>query len=149
MRNDAVATARRLNNRLGPLRRAVLRASRSAADLPDIPEAQIEVMRSLATTGESTPSELAGVLRLARSTVSNLLSQMERAGLVERRLVIGDGRRTAVGLSTLASARLQAFDEAAADVLVTALLDLPREDVATIAAALPALERLQERIATF
>lgn len=139
-------TARLLAHRLGPLRRALLRASRSAADLPDIPEAQIEVMRALAATGESAPSDLADALGLARSTVSNLLAQMERAELVERHLVAGDGRRTAVGLTPLAVARLRAFDESAAKVVVAALSNLPSQDVEAIAAALPALERLQQRI---
>lgn len=139
-------TARLLSDRLGPLRRAVSRASRSSAALPDIPDAQIEVMRCLSTTGTRTPSELADALGLARSTVSNLLSQMERSELVERRLVSGDGRRTQVGLTPLAAARLRAFDDAATAVLVAALQDLPDGDAAAIAAALPALERLHERV---
>lgn len=146
MDDGITRTAGSLAHQLGPLRRAVLRASRSAADLPDIPEAQIEVMRSLAATGESAPSDLADTLGLARSTISNLLSQMQGARLIERHLVAGDGRRTSVGLTPLAETRLRAFDESAAHILATALRDLSPGDVATIAAALPALERLQHRI---
>lgn len=146
MDDGIIHTAGLLAHQLGPLRRAVLRASRSAADLPDIPEAQIEVMRSLAMTGESAPSDLADTLGLARSTVSNLLSQMEKAELIERHLVAGDGRRTRVGLTPLAETRLRAFDESAAHILAAALRDLSAGDVAAIAAALPALDRLQHRI---
>ncbi|MFZ8757261.1 MarR family winged helix-turn-helix transcriptional regulator [Microbacterium sp. HMH0099] len=146
MDDGALRTARALSDRLGPLRRAVLRTSRAAADLPDIPDAQIEVMRTLAATGGSAPSDLAAGLGLARSTVSNLLSQMEKGGLIERRVVPGDGRRSVVALSPLASARLHAFDDAATEVIVSALLDLPAGDLDAIAGALPALERLQHVI---
>jgi len=146
MDDGTTNTARRLSDRLGPLRRALLRASRSAADLPDVPDAQIELMRSLAATGETSPSDLAGTLGLARSTVSNLLSQMQQTGLVERQLAPHDARRTVVALTPLAAARLRAFDDAATGVLVAALLDMPDADRNAIAAALPALERLQHRI---
>ncbi|WP_279366941.1 MarR family winged helix-turn-helix transcriptional regulator [Microbacterium testaceum] len=146
MDDGILHTAGLLAHQLGPLRRAVLRASRSAADLPDIPDAQIEVMRSLATTGESAPSDLADTLGLARSTISNLISHMEKADLIERHLVAGDGRRTRVGLTPLAETRLRAFDDSAAHILSVALRDLSANDVAAIAAALPALDRLQHSI---
>lgn len=145
MIDDIVRTAGSLAHQLGPLRRAVLRASRSAADLPDIPDAQIELMRALAAAGDNTPSDLADSLGLARSTVSNLISQLEREQLVERHLVAGDGRRTRVALTPLAQARLRTFDESATRVLAEALRGLDPGDVAAITAALPALDRLQHR----
>lgn len=144
MIDDIVRTAGSLAHQLGPLRRAVLRASRSAADLPDIPDAQIELMRALAAA-DNTPSDLADSLGLARSTVSNLISQLEREQLVERHLVAGDGRRTRVALTPLAQARLRTFDESATRVLAEALRGLDPGDVAAITAALPALDRLQHR----
>ncbi|PTT23224.1 transcriptional regulator [Microbacterium sp. HMWF026] len=144
MVDDIAHTAGSLAHQLGPLRRAVLRASRSAADLPDIPDAQIELMRALAAA-DNTPSDLADSLGLARSTVSNLISQLEREHLVERHLVAGDGRRTRVALTPLARARLRTFDESATRVLAEALRGLDPGDVAAITAALPALDRLQHR----
>ena len=138
--------ARRLSDRIGPFRRALLRTSREVADLPDIPDAQVEVMRALAA-GTTTPSTLAGRLGLARSTVSNLVSAMESAGLLERRLAAGDGRRTELRLTPLAEERLAAYDEASTTVLVEALDRLSPEDRAALAAALPALEHLHREIA--
>jgi DNA-binding MarR family transcriptional regulator len=85
-------------------------------------------------------------LGLARSTVSNLVSAMEQSGLVERRLVGGDGRRTTVHLTPLAVDRLRTYDDAATSVLVDALGHLSAEDVHALAAALPALERLHREI---
>ncbi|MDM7887949.1 MarR family transcriptional regulator [Curtobacterium sp. RHCJP20] len=137
--------ARRLSDRIGPFRRALLRTSREVADLPDIPDAQVEVMRALAA-GTTAPSALAGRLGLARSTVSNLVSAMESAGLVERRLAAGDGRRTELRLTPLAEERLAAYDEASTTVLVEALDRLSPEDRAALAAALPALEHLHHEI---
>ncbi|QCR42173.1 transcriptional regulator [Curtobacterium sp. SGAir0471] len=137
--------ARRLSDRVGPFRRALLRTSREVADLPDIPDAQVEVMRALAV-GTTTPSTLASRLGLARSTVSNLVSAMETAGLLERRLAAGDGRRTELRLTALAEERLTAYDEASTSVLVAALDRLSPEDRAALAAALPALEHLHREV---
>ena len=138
--------ARRLSDRIGPFRRALLRTSRAVADLPDVPDAQVEVMRALSDS-TTTPSALARRLGLARSTVSNLVSAMESAGLVERRLAPGDGRRTELRLTPLAEERLTAYDEASTTVLVEALGRLSSEDRDALAAALPALERLHREIA--
>lgn len=138
--------ARRLSERIGPFRRALLRASRDAADLPDLPDAQIEVMRALVGSTGTTPSGLARTLGLARSTVSNLVSAMETAGLVERRLATGDGRRTELRLTALAEERLTAYDEASTAVLVDALRRLPETDRDALAAALPVLEHLHREV---
>lgn len=146
-RDPALLTARRLGGLVGPLRRSLLRASRAAAVLPDVPEAQVEVLRALDGAGGSSPSALAARLGLARPTVSNLLSAMEGAGLVERRASGGDGRRTGVHLTPLAVQRLRAYDEAATGVLLEALGSLPEEDLRALTAALPALERLHRRVA--
>lgn len=139
--------ARRLSDRIGPFRRTLLRTSRAVADLPDLPDAQIEVMRALTGQDDTAPSGLASRLGLARSTVSNLLSAMETAGLVERRLAGGDGRRTTVRLTPLATERLARYDEAATSVLIDALRALSAADRSAVDAALPVLERLHGEIA--
>ena len=49
----------RLSGLISPLRRGLLRAARTAEHLPDIPDAQIEVLRALPTgtvrSGEMSP----------------------------------------------------------------------------------------------
>lgn len=143
---DLPRVARRLSAEVGPFRRALLSTARRSVALPDIPDAQIEVLRRLAEDGWSTPTGLGRVLGLARSTVSNLVAAMEREGLVERRLARGDGRSTEVGLTDLARRRLGEYDTSAERVLVDALGALGPDDQRALAAALPVLERLRARL---
>lgn len=140
------AVARRLGAELGPFRRRLMNASRSAADLPDLPDAQVEVLRRLEATGWATPTGLGHGLGLARSTVSNLILAMERDGLVDRRLAKGDGRSTEVGLTDHARDLLRTFDRSAEGVLVGALRGLTAAERHDIARALPALEALHAAI---
>ncbi|PPF62559.1 transcriptional regulator, partial [Rathayibacter tritici] len=118
---DTGSVARRLSAEIGPFRRTLLSASRRDGALPEIPDAQIEVLRRLDEDGWSTPTALGRSLGLARSTISNLVAAMEREGLVERRLATGDGRSTEVGLTALARERLAVYDASAERVLVAAL----------------------------
>jgi DNA-binding MarR family transcriptional regulator len=143
---ELAAVARRLGSELGPFRRRLMNASRSAADLPDLPDAQVEVLRRLETTGWATPTALGRGLGLARSTVSNLVLAMERDGLVDRRLARGDGRSTEVGLTDHARDLLRTFDRSAEGVLVGALRSLTADERRAIARALPALEALHAAI---
>ncbi len=95
---SAVDTASEFGRLIGPLRRAVLR-TRLAEDLPDLPEAQIELLRALEIVGTATPSELAAQLRVAPSTISNLVRTMTAAGLVRRTPSTTDLRTVQLGLS--------------------------------------------------
>src|SRR5690348_11070322 len=95
-------TATTLSRLLGPLRRAVLRSARSAGNLPDLPDAQIELLRVLAACPGATPRAVATQLRMAPSTVSNLVKTMTASGLVERRPSPHDLRT--VGLTATAAA---------------------------------------------
>lgn len=140
---DLPRVARRLSAEIGPFRRTLLGTARRSVALPDIPDAQIEVLRRLDEDGWSSPTALGRSLGLARSTVSNLVAAMERDGLVERRLARGDGRSTEVGLTDLARRRLADYDVSAERVLVAAMRALPDGDRRALAAAMPALERLR------
>ncbi|MEW1958705.1 MarR family transcriptional regulator [Kineococcus sp. NPDC059986] len=132
--------ARRLGPLLGPLRRTVLRRSRDLAALPDLPEAQVELLRVLADDGPQSPSGLADRLHLARPTISNLLRTMTSAGLVDRSP--GAGRAVAVSATGHALELLRRYDAASARTLERALGHLDAGDRAALAAALPALDRL-------
>ena len=132
----------RLGQMTGPLRRAVLRAVRVAADLPDLPEAQIEVLRVLAAETSLTSGELAARLRLARPTTSNLLTTMRRQGLVESERIDGDLRRVVVRPTPHALDLLARYDRASRQVLTDALDSLGGDARRAIVAAVPALEEL-------
>jgi DNA-binding MarR family transcriptional regulator len=134
--------AARLGRLTGPLRRAVLRSVRVAADLPDLPEAQIEVLRALAAETSLASGDLAERLRLARPTTSNLLTTMQRQGLVEREHVGEDLRRVVVRPTRRALDLLARYDRASRQVLADALGSLDDDARRAVVAALPALEGL-------
>lgn len=145
---DLPAVARQLSAEVGPFRRSLLNTARRSVDLPDIPDAQIEVLRRLDVDGWSNPTALGRALGLARSTVSNLVAAMERDGLVERRLARGDGRSTEVGLTDLARQRLAVYDASAERVLVAAMEALSDGERRVLRDAGPALERLRQQLET-
>ncbi|WP_380176512.1 MarR family winged helix-turn-helix transcriptional regulator [Kineococcus sp. DHX-1] len=141
---SAAGTARRLGPLLGPLRRTVLRRSRDLAALPDLPEAQVELLRVLAGQGAQSPSGLADRLRLARPTVSNLLRTLSAAGLVDRSP--GAGRAVQVSATDHARELLARYDAASARTLEQALDRLDAADRTALATALPTLERLLDAL---
>lgn len=138
--------AARLAAVISPLRRTLLAAARAAEHLPEIPDAQIEVVRALPRDTVSTPGELATRLRLNRSTVSNLLASMEAKGLVERRPRPGNLRQVEVLATAKAHDLFDRFDLASGDLVAQAADTLTGEDRAALAAAVPALERLRDAL---
>lgn len=142
MHDETTATASGLSVLLGPLRRRVLRRSRELADLPDLPEAQVELLRVLAERGPLTPSRLAETLHLARSTISNLLRVTGVAGLTERSSGAGDLRVVNVSATGSALSLLDRYDRASAATVAAAAARLTPEDQAALPAVVAVLERL-------
>ena len=139
-------TAARLGSLISPLRRSLLRVARSSEHLPEIPDAQIEVLRALPAGTERTSGELAEELGLSRPTISNLLRDMEGAGLVTRQAAADDRRRVLVAASARALDLLTRFDHASATVLADVLDRLGDADRRTLDDALGALERLRDAV---
>ena len=133
------STALELSRQLGPLRRSLLRATREAADLPDIPDSHIEVMRALVDTPSMSPGSLATHLNLARSTVSNLIKAMVDAGLVDRSVSSDDLRGATLTASSKALHLLEENDAVSSQVLSDALEELTPDRRRTLSAAIPAL----------
>ncbi|WP_137845013.1 MarR family transcriptional regulator [Microbacterium sp. 2FI] len=136
--------ATRLTAVISPLRRALLSAARAQEGLPDIPDAQVEIIRALPRGTVASPSELAVRLGLGRSTVSNLLAAMERSGLVTRRTRSEDRRQVDVEASPEALGYFGRFDAAASSIVTAAAASLSAHDIDALAAAVPALERLRD-----
>ncbi|MFF5103275.1 MarR family winged helix-turn-helix transcriptional regulator [Streptomyces sp. NPDC000134] len=140
---DAARVAAGLGGLLGPLRRAVLRATRNAEGLPDLPEAQIELLRALSTSPEGlSPGAVAARLRVAPSTVSNLVRTMSAARLVERVRPAHDQRTVVLTASREAQDLLRRYDRASTAALTRVVDALAPADRAVLARALPALDRL-------
>ncbi|MFE0765634.1 MarR family winged helix-turn-helix transcriptional regulator [Streptomyces smyrnaeus] len=134
-------TATRIGRLIGPLRRAVLR-TRRIEGLPDLPEAQIELLRSLAEDGPCTPREVAGRLRIAPSTVSNLVRAMTASGLVERTPSATDLRTVRLAASPKALDMLGRYDRVSTGALRRALDELGPERREVLERALPVFAEL-------
>ncbi|MFI7546820.1 MarR family winged helix-turn-helix transcriptional regulator [Actinoplanes sp. NPDC049599] len=139
--------AARLAAVISPLRRTLLAAARAAERLPEIPDAQIEIIRALPRATVAGPGELADRLGLSRPTVSNLLSTMEANGLVERRPRPGNRRHVEVLATAKALDLFDRFDLASGNLVAGAAATLSTADRAALAAAVPALERLRDALA--
>jgi DNA-binding MarR family transcriptional regulator len=131
---------------ISPLRRTLLAAARAAEQLPEIPDAQIEIIRALPRGTVAAPGELAQRLGLSRSTVSNLLRAMETNGLIARRQRTDDRRQVAVLASARALDLFDRFDRASAELVAMAAATLSNKDNEALAAALPALQRLRDAL---
>jgi DNA-binding MarR family transcriptional regulator len=138
--------AARLASVISPLRRTLLATARATENLPEIPDAQIEIIRALPRGTVAGPGELAERLGLSRPTVSNLLTAMETAGLVERRPRPGNRRHVEVLATAKALDLFDRFDLASGDLVAAAAAGLSEADRAALAAAVPALERLRDAL---
>ncbi|PRB09384.1 MULTISPECIES: MarR family winged helix-turn-helix transcriptional regulator [unclassified Microbacterium] len=134
--------AARLAGVISPLRRALLAATRAEARLPELSEAQIDVLRTLPRGVAKGPAEIAATLRLSRPTVSNLLGAMQADDLVERTPDPADGRRVVVRASARALDLFDRFDAAHSALVARAADALDEEERAVLSAAVPVLERL-------
>jgi DNA-binding MarR family transcriptional regulator len=131
---------------LPPLRRATVQAVRAAEGLPDLPEAQVLMLRTLETAGPVTPGQLADELHLARPTVSNLVRELAASGLLDRKPSEQDGRSVTLELTDRARALLEAFNRGRQEVLAKALRSIPEEDRQNLAAAVPSLGLLLKQL---
>ncbi|BBZ28507.1 MarR family transcriptional regulator [Mycolicibacterium madagascariense] len=135
--------AETLSHLIGPLRRALLRATLRFDGLPDIPDAQVELLRAMSAKPSATPGQLADELGLARSTVSNLIKALTAAGLATRTLGHTDARNVEVEPTAQARTLLKRYDRASSELLDRALQHLSADDRRRIDAAMPALGRLR------
>ncbi|MFB2554395.1 MarR family winged helix-turn-helix transcriptional regulator [Herbiconiux liangxiaofengii] len=136
--------ASELGRQLGPLRRSVTQATRAEEALPDLPEAHIEVLRLLGDQPDLSTTQIAGRLRLARPTVSNLLSSMVRSDLVELVRQSTDRRLVTVRRTPRAVELLARYDVTSERIIDEALARLSSRDRSALEKAVPAMERLIE-----
>jgi DNA-binding MarR family transcriptional regulator len=142
--------ARSLSEQLPLLLRGVwrtaVRVARTADGQAPLPDAQIEVLHTLASRGPLSPTALAQTLQLARPTVSNLVREMTARGLLERWRSIADGRAALFSLTAEAESLMASVHRRRVETFERALAALPDEARHEIAAAMPALEQLQQRL---
>lgn len=142
------ATAAELFTAISVLRRAARRAAHGAWAQQPLPSAQAELLRLAARRPGITVADAAQELRLAPNTVSTLVSRLASAGLLKREKSSQDGRAVQLSATDKAERRLAEFRDLRAELAGRALARIPSRDQQALAAAVPALLRLAERMET-
>ncbi|ALG84488.1 MarR family winged helix-turn-helix transcriptional regulator [Gordonia phthalatica] len=128
------------------LRRSLRSSVREDFTWESLPMAQVEFLQRLEREPGLRIGDLARKHRMAVNTVSTLVNQMLKAGLVVRESDPDDKRAVLVLLSEEGRARLHAWTRANERRISAALGDLTADQRAAIDAAVPALAALAERL---
>ena len=103
------------------------------------------VLSALVTVGKSGPLRLAELGRIEQVSapgMTRIVADLEERGLLARRPDPDDGRAVLIEITPLGKDAVLRARAARAEVVGELLGDLTREEIATIEAALPALEKL-------
>ena len=109
---------------------------------PGITPSQLSVLFTVDRSGPLTPGELADLEEVQPPTVSRIIGGLEGEGLVTRTAAQGDRRTAVVAITPLGRKTLQDIQLRRDAWLARRTDSLQPEDSATLAAALPVLERL-------
>jgi len=105
-----------------------------------LPNASLAVLEHLAHAGPLTVSEAAAHLNRAQSVVSEIVSHLERQGMLERESDPADRRRTLVWLTGAGQDTLRRQREVlSTDLLAGALSRMPPDQVGALLGALRSL----------
>jgi DNA-binding MarR family transcriptional regulator len=128
------------------LRVAVLRLSRHLRkhDLADLTPTQLSALATVARDGPMRLGDLAAAERVAPSTLTRLVAALEERGYVERGVVPSDARACMLSVTGPGSVMLDRIRQETTSLLTETLQKLPPDQLAALAAALPALEHLSD-----
>ncbi len=104
----------------------------------------LSTLSTLDRTGPRRVTDLALVQGVAQPSMTTLVSNLQRSGLVERRGDPADGRVALVEITAAGTELVRARRRAGAQAFTELISKLPPAEVAALAAALPALEHLRE-----
>jgi DNA-binding MarR family transcriptional regulator len=144
----AAQSAAEFLDAVSSVRRAARRAVRGSWQTEPLPPAQSELLRLAARMPRLTVAEAAQELRLAPNTVSTLIGKLADRGLLKRVPNSTDGRSVLLEVTAQARKRLAEWRDLRAELAGRALAGLPGQDRAALAAAVPAMLRLAERMET-
>jgi DNA-binding MarR family transcriptional regulator len=138
-----------LTDTAAQLRMAIVRTSRrlrqeAAAETADLSPTAVAALSSVDRHGPLTPSELAGIERVKRPTMTRTLSHLEAQGLVERTPDPADGRSALVAINAAGRDQLRRLRRRKNAYLARRMRDLPAEDIATLERAAAILEGFRE-----
>ena len=120
--------------------------TRAARETLDITHSEDELLRLLGRRPGIRVNDAADELGIASNSVSTLIKQLTRAGLVERAADPLDGRVAQLRLSPLAQEWVTRLGNAREQAIDRALAALDQSDRDTLEAAIPAMKRLAKAI---
>jgi DNA-binding MarR family transcriptional regulator len=128
------------------LRVAIARLSRRLRkhELAGLTPTQLSALATIDHAGPVRLGDLAAAERIAPSTLTRLVSALEECGYVRRCAVPGDARASTLAVTDLGHAAIERIRQETTSQLRESLLMLPPDQLAALAAALPALEHLAD-----
>src|SRR5688572_7935451 len=141
--DTAAATLARAFGRVGRVLRYRTRAAREALG---VTESEAELLRLVRRQPGVRVHDAASQLGIASNSVSTLIKQLTRAGLIERASDPQDGRAACLHLTPEASQWLQQVGSAREAAMDRALSALEPADRDALEAATPAILRLAEAL---
>jgi DNA-binding MarR family transcriptional regulator len=128
------------------LRVAIARLSRLLRkhELAGLTPTQLAALATVEQAGPLRLGDLAAAERIAPSTLTRLVSALEDHGYVQRRAVPGDARAWTLVVTATGHEVLDRIRQENTIQLADSLLTLSPDQLAALAAALPALEQLAD-----
>ncbi len=138
------AVAEQLLAAIAVIRRRSVYIARADSDEPHLTTAQIELLRLVDRHPKLTVATAAAELHLAPNTVSTLVGQLSRLGLLDRAYDTTDRRVIHLDVTEASKRRLAGWRRRRLNAVTKAMSSLDPADRDRIAAALAALENLGE-----
>jgi DNA-binding MarR family transcriptional regulator len=110
----------------------------------DMSLTSLATLSTLDRTGPRRITDLALVQGVAQPSMTTLVTNLRRDGLVERRGDPADGRVALVEITAAGTALLRARRRAGAEAITELIGKLPPAETAALTAAVPALEHLRD-----
>ena len=130
------------------LRQAIARLSRRLRrhQLAGLTPTQLAALYTVEQSGPLRLSDLAAAEGIAPSTLTRLVAVLEERGYVQRCAVAGDARASMLTITPGGHEVLDRIRQEATTALAGGLALLSPENLAALAAALPAIEQLAEGV---
>ena len=110
----------------------------------DLSLTAVSTLSTLLRDGPRRVTDLAGSQGVTQPSMTALVANLERAGLVRRGADPRDGRVALIALTDAGLAYVRERRRAGADGFAALLAGLSAEEISTLAAAVPALNRLRD-----
>ncbi|MED7826199.1 MarR family winged helix-turn-helix transcriptional regulator [Streptomyces chiangmaiensis] len=122
------------------------RRLRQAHAVGDVSLSGVSVLARLAADGPDSPGSLAELERVRPQAMASTLAVLEQRGLVGRTPDATDGRRAIMAITEEGRAMMAERRSESVHRLSAALDEFTEQERETLAAALPLLDRLAERL---